>query len=89
MTPSRPPLTATPLTGNRGLRLSTWFTRRFVRRWEGLADRLHVLGLEPPFFANGAEVGGARERALGSPTHPLTHRGAGGEKREGRALRRP
>jgi hypothetical protein len=28
------------------------------------------------FFANGAEVGGVRERALGSPTHPLAHRGA-------------
>jgi hypothetical protein len=32
--------------------------------------------LEPTFFANGAEVGGDRERALGSPTHPLAHRGA-------------
>ena len=39
-----------------------------------IADRLHVL--EPTFFANGAEVGGVRERALGSPTHPLAHRGA-------------
>jgi hypothetical protein len=32
--------------------------------------------LEPTFFAKGAEVGGVRERALGSPTHPLAHRGA-------------
>jgi hypothetical protein len=32
--------------------------------------------LEPTFFANGGEVGGVRERALGSPTHPLAHRGA-------------
>jgi hypothetical protein len=38
------------------------------------AKRLRVL--EPTFFANGAEVGGAREQALGSPTHPLAHRGA-------------
>jgi hypothetical protein len=37
-------------------------------------SRLHVL--EPAFFANGAEVGGVRERALGSPTHPLAHGGA-------------
>ena len=39
-----------------------------------IAERLHVL--EPTFFANGAEVGGVRERAPGSPTHPLAHRGA-------------
>jgi hypothetical protein len=32
--------------------------------------------LEPTFFANGAGAGGVRERALGSPTHPLAHRGA-------------
>jgi hypothetical protein len=32
--------------------------------------------LEPTFFANGAAVGGVRERALGSPAHPLAHRGA-------------
>jgi hypothetical protein len=38
------------------------------------AKRLRVL--EPAFFANGAEVGGVRERAPGSPTHPLAHRGA-------------
>jgi hypothetical protein len=37
-------------------------------------SRLRVL--EPTFFAKGAEVGGVRERALGSPTHPLAHRGA-------------
>jgi hypothetical protein len=37
-------------------------------------SRLRVL--EPTFFANGAEVGGVRERALRSPTHPLAHRGA-------------
>jgi hypothetical protein len=48
---------------------STWFTRWFVRLrvWE--QSRLQVL--EPTFFANGAEVGGVRERSLGSPTHPL------------------
>ena len=42
------------------------------------AKRLRVL--EPAFFANGAEVGGVRERALGPPTHPLAlgHRGAWG-----------
>jgi hypothetical protein len=28
------------------------------------------------FFVNGAEGGGVRERAMGSPAHPLTHRGA-------------
>jgi hypothetical protein len=32
--------------------------------------------LGPTFFANGAEGGEARERALGSPTHPLAHRSA-------------
>jgi hypothetical protein len=37
-------------------------------------SRLRVL--EPAFFANGAEVGGARKRALGPPTRPLVHRGA-------------
>jgi hypothetical protein len=54
------------------------------------AKRLHVL--EPTFFANGAEVGGVRERALGSPTHPLARwptAAPGGEKREGGALHRP
>ena len=51
--------------------MSTWFTRRFVT----------LLGLEQSgftswnllFFANGAEVGGVRERALGPPTRPLAH----------------
>ena len=54
-----------------------------------IAKQLHVL--EPTFFANGAEVGGVRERALGSPTHPLAHRGAwrrktGSGKQEGSSL---
>jgi hypothetical protein len=39
-----------------------------------IAQPLHVL--KPTFFANGAAVGGVRERALGSPTHPQAHRGA-------------
>jgi hypothetical protein len=37
-------------------------------------SRLHVL--EPAFFANGAEAGGVRERALGYPSNPLVHSGA-------------
>jgi hypothetical protein len=49
-------------------------------------SRLRVL--EPAFFANGAEVGGVRERALGSPTHPLAHRGAW-RRRAGRGSSAP
>ena len=54
--------------------------------------RLHVL--EPTFFANGAEVGGVRGRAPGSPTHPLAPgpwptAAPGGAGREGGALHRP
>jgi hypothetical protein len=49
-------------------------------------SRLHVL--EPTFFANGAEVGGVRERALGSPNHPLAHRGAW-RRRAGRGSSAP
>jgi hypothetical protein len=40
------------------------------------------------FFANGAEVGGVRERALGPPTHPLAHRGAW-RRRAGRVSSEP
>jgi hypothetical protein len=47
---------------------------------------LHVL--EPTFSANGAEVGGVRERALGSPTHPLAQRGAW-RRRAGRGSSAP
>jgi hypothetical protein len=57
--------------------------------YEGLdveQSRLRVL--EPTFFANGAEVGGVRERALGSPTHPLAHRGAW-RRRAGRGSSAP
>jgi hypothetical protein len=32
--------------------------------------------LEPIFFAKGGGAGGVRERAPGSPTRPLAHRGA-------------
>jgi hypothetical protein len=49
-------------------------------------SRLRVL--EPAFIANGAEVGGVRERAPGSPTHPLTHRGAW-RRRAGRGSSAP
>jgi hypothetical protein len=47
---------------------------------------LHVL--EPTFSANGAEVGGVRKRALGSPTHPLARRGAW-RRRAGRGSSAP
>jgi hypothetical protein len=40
------------------------------------------------FFANGAEAGGVRERDLGSPTHPLAHRGAW-RRRAGRGSSAP
>jgi hypothetical protein len=51
-----------------------WLQSRFVRPWVWEQSRLHVL--VPTFFANGAEGGEVWERALGSPTHPLVHRGA-------------
>ena len=56
--------------------MSTWLQSRFFRLRVWKQSRLHVL--EPIFFANGAEVGGVRERerAPGSPTHPLVHCGA-------------
>jgi hypothetical protein len=51
---------------------------RFARLWVWEQSRLRVL--EPIFFANGAGGGEVRERvsqrALGSPTQHLTHRGA-------------
>jgi hypothetical protein len=70
---------------------STWFTRlgcgaksafaswnqhrrELVRAWMWSKVGLRVL--EPTFFVHGAEGGEARERALGSPTHSLAHRGA-------------
>jgi hypothetical protein len=59
----------------RGLHRQHLVHPQFVRLWVWEQSRLHVL--EPTFFANGAEGGGVRERALGSQTHPLlAHRGA-------------
>ena len=74
MTPSRPPLTATPMSGNSGAPLEHLVHPAVCSTLGFGAKQLHVL--KPTFFANGAEVGGVRERALGSPTHPLAHRGA-------------
>jgi hypothetical protein len=74
MTPSRPSLTATPMIGYSGAPLEHLVHPAVCSTLGFGAKRLHVL--EPTFFANGAEVGGVRERALGSPTHPLAHRGA-------------
>jgi hypothetical protein len=74
-TPSRPPLTTTPM--SRSNSETPQAAPGSPTVCEGLdveQSRLHVL--EPTFFANGAEVGGVRERALGSPTRPLAHRGA-------------
>jgi hypothetical protein len=50
------------------------------------ASRLRVLG--PTCFANGAEGGEVRERAPGSTTHPLVHRGAW-RRRAGRGSSAP
>jgi hypothetical protein len=53
--------------------LSTWFTRRFVT----------LLGLEQSGFTSWnllfSQVGGVRERAPGSPTHPLAAKNGKGE----------
>jgi hypothetical protein len=73
-TPSRPPPTAIPMIGNSGAPLEHLVHPAVCHGLDVEQSRLHVL--EPTFFANGAEVGGARERALGPPTHPLAHRGA-------------
>jgi hypothetical protein len=74
-TPSRPPLTAVPMIGNSGAPLEHLVHPAVCEGLDVEQSRLHVL--EPTFFANGAEVGGVRERALGPPTtQPLAHRGA-------------
>jgi hypothetical protein len=71
---SRPPQTAMPMIGNSGAPLEH-LVHPAVCKTVGLEQsRLRVL--EPTFFANGAGVGGVRERALGSPTRPPAHRGA-------------
>jgi hypothetical protein len=91
MTPCRPSLTATPMAGNSGTPQAapgspTGCEGLDVEQSRSLQSRLHVL--EPTFFANGAEVGGVRERALGSPTHSLAHRGAW-RRRAGRGSSAP
>jgi hypothetical protein len=86
MTPSRPPLTATPIIGNSGAPLEHLVHPAVCKTEDDSRDRLRVY--KPTFFANGAEVGGVRERALGSPTHPLVHRGAW-RRRAGRGSSAP
>jgi hypothetical protein len=74
MTPSRPPLTATPMTGNSGAPLAHLVHPAVCKTGVWEQSRLHVL--EPTFFRKWGRGGRIRERALGSPTHPLAHRGA-------------
>ena len=62
-TPCRPSLTATSMIGNSGAPLEHLVHPAVCNTLGFGAKRLHVL--EPTFFANGAEVGGVRERALG------------------------
>jgi hypothetical protein len=78
-TPSRPPLTATSVIGNSGAPLEHLASVTACNTVSLGAERV---GFTPWnqlgtyfFFANGAEGGGVRERALGPPTHPLAHRG--------------
>jgi hypothetical protein len=59
--------------------LSTWLQSRFVRPWVWEQSRLHVLGLGTYFFSQMRPRGprsGSEPWGLGSPSHPLAHRGA-------------
>jgi hypothetical protein len=85
-TPSRPPLTAAPMIGNSGAPLEHLVHPAVCEAVSWEQSRLHVL--EPIFFANGAEVGGVRGRAPGSPTHRLAHPGAW-RRRAGRGSSAP